>query len=75
MEVSTHVIMDVMTNKKSKNKTMEKYERKLNRVSTHSYTVVIPKEIVEKYGWKEKQKLVLEDKGRGKIEIRDWRKK
>jgi len=48
--------------------------RKLNKVSSHSYSVILPKELVEKYGWKEKQKLVISDKGRGRIEIRDWRK-
>jgi bifunctional DNA-binding transcriptional regulator/antitoxin component of YhaV-PrlF toxin-antitoxin module len=62
-------------NKKIKTKNMEKHERKLIKVSTHSYSVVIPKSIIEKYGWQEKQKLVITDKGRGKIEIRDWRKK
>jgi len=41
-----------------------------DRVGTSS-----PKEIVEKYGWKEKQKLVVKDKGNGKVEISDWRKK
>lgn len=54
---------------------MEKHERKLIKVSTHSYSVVIPKSIIEKYGWREKQKLVITDKGRGKVEIRDWRRK
>ncbi len=48
---------------------------KLNRTSRYSYTVVIPKEIVEKYGWREKQKMTITDKGRGKVEVRDWRKK
>ncbi len=54
---------------------MSKSIRKLNRVSTHSYSVVLPKEIVQKYGWKEKQKLIIEDRGNGRIIIRDWRKK
>jgi bifunctional DNA-binding transcriptional regulator/antitoxin component of YhaV-PrlF toxin-antitoxin module len=54
---------------------MEKHLRKLTRTSKHSFYVVIPKEIITKYNWKERQKLVLEDKGHGKIEIRDWRKK
>lgn len=54
---------------------MEKHSRKLTRTSKHSYCVVIPKEFIAKYKWKDKQKLVLEDKGRGKIEIRDWKKK
>jgi len=54
---------------------MNKFERKLTKASSHSYTVNIPKEIIEKYGWKEKQKLVVTDKGRGRLEIRDWRKR
>lgn len=52
---------------------MEKYTRKLTKASTHSYSVIIPKEIIEKYGWREKQKISIVDKGRGKIEISDWR--
>ncbi len=48
---------------------------KLKKSSTYSYSVTIPKEILEKYGWQEKQKLVITDKGNGRIEIRDWRKK
>jgi bifunctional DNA-binding transcriptional regulator/antitoxin component of YhaV-PrlF toxin-antitoxin module len=54
---------------------MEKYVRKIGKASKWSYNVVIPKEIIEKYGWREKQKIVLVDKGRGKIEIRDYRSK
>jgi bifunctional DNA-binding transcriptional regulator/antitoxin component of YhaV-PrlF toxin-antitoxin module len=54
---------------------MKKETRKLNKTSTHSYSVIIPKEIVEKYGWREHQKLTVEDKGRGRIEVKDWRKR
>jgi bifunctional DNA-binding transcriptional regulator/antitoxin component of YhaV-PrlF toxin-antitoxin module len=54
---------------------MKKTTRKLTRVSKYSFVLSIPKEIVEKYGWRERQKLVIEDKGRGKLEIRDWRSK
>jgi bifunctional DNA-binding transcriptional regulator/antitoxin component of YhaV-PrlF toxin-antitoxin module len=54
---------------------MIKEIRKLNKISTHSYSLIIPKEIIEKYGWREKQKLVVTDKGRGRLEIRDWRRK
>lgn len=57
------------------NKKMSKFIRKLTRASSHSYTIVIPKKIIEKYGWRERQKLVVIDKGRGKLEIRDWRSK
>jgi bifunctional DNA-binding transcriptional regulator/antitoxin component of YhaV-PrlF toxin-antitoxin module len=48
---------------------------KLKKSSAYSYSVTIPKEIVEKYKWREHEKLVIKDKGRGKIEISDWRKK
>ena len=48
---------------------------KLTKSSRYSYSVVLPKEFINKYGWREKQKLVVEDKGRGKLEIRDWRRR
>ncbi|KKT89433.1 MAG: hypothetical protein UW95_C0002G0037 [Parcubacteria group bacterium GW2011_GWC1_45_14] len=54
---------------------MEKETRKLVKSSTHSYMVNIPKEIVKKYGWKEKQKLVVEDKGNGIVLIKDWKRR
>lgn len=54
---------------------MEKNVLKLKKSSAYSYSVTIPKEVVDKYDWKEKQKLVIEDKGRGVLEISDWRKK
>jgi bifunctional DNA-binding transcriptional regulator/antitoxin component of YhaV-PrlF toxin-antitoxin module len=54
--------------------TNEKSVHKLKKSSAYSYSVTIPKELVAKYGWKEKQNLVIKDKGRGKLEISDWRK-
>jgi len=48
---------------------------KLTKTSRYSYSVVVPKEIIEKYGWREKQKLTFEDKGRGSLELKDWRSK
>ncbi|MDD5031893.1 MAG: hypothetical protein PHR36_02490 [Patescibacteria group bacterium] len=54
---------------------MEKYTRKLNKVASHSFSIILPKEIITKYGWKEKQKLAVVDKGHGRLEIRDWRKR
>ena len=53
---------------------MTKHIIKLTRSSRYSYTEVVPKEIIEKYGWRRRQKLTIEDKGRGKLEIKDWRK-
>ena len=53
----------------------QKFERKLIKNSSYSYTITIPKEVVEKYGWRGKQKMTIIDKGRGVLEIKDWRKK
>lgn len=56
---------------------MKKYShkniRKLARISRHSYGVVIPKEFIRKLGWKERQKLVLDLRGK-KVSIRDYEK-
>ena len=48
---------------------------KLKKASAYSFSVVLPKAIIERYGWKEHQKLAIKDCGRGVIEITDWRKK
>jgi len=53
---------------------MKKYIHKLTKGGKHSYYLIIPKEIIEKYEWKEHQKLVVTDKGRGRVEIKDWKK-
>jgi hypothetical protein len=55
--------------------TDEKNVHKLKKSSKYSYSVTIPKELVDKYGWHEHQKISVVDKGRGKIEISDWRSK
>lgn len=52
----------------------QKSIHKLKKSSAYSYSVTVPKEIIDKYGWKEKQKLSIKDKGNGKVEISDWRK-
>jgi len=51
----------------------QKYSRKLQRVSTHSYVLNIPKEVIDQFGWKEKQKiqLIVED-GKPELTVRDW---
>jgi len=54
---------------------MTKIIRKLSKKGEYSYAISIPKGIIDKYGWKSKQKLTIEDKGRGVLEIKDWRKK
>ena len=45
------------------------------RMSSHSYALVIPKEIVEKYGWKERQMMSIHDKGRGEVVVKDAKRR
>ncbi len=54
---------------------MKKYIRKLQRVSTHSYVLNIPKEMVEEYGWREKQNIEIAPGPRKSLVIRDARSK
>jgi len=54
---------------------MTKIIRKLRKDSEYSYSINIPKDIIDKYGWKSKQKLTIEDNGRGVLKIKDWRRK
>lgn len=52
---------------------MKKYIMKLQRHGSHSYNITVPKELVKKFGWREKQKLELIHKGRKEqIIIQDW---
>ncbi len=48
--------------------------RKLLKISSSSLSLIIPKSLIKKYGWKEHQKLTITDAGRGVLKIRDWRK-
>lgn len=54
---------------------MQKELRKLTRTSKHSYSIIIPKEIIKKYKWREKQVLIVEEKGKGVILIKDRKKR
>ena len=49
-----------------------KYIRKVTRVGKRSLSVVIPAEIVDELGIREKQKLIIATKGKS-IMIKDWR--
>ena len=51
---------------------MKKYIRKVTRVGKRSLSVVLPAEIVDKLKIRERQKLVIEQKGK-KIVISDWK--
>ncbi|MBI2175329.1 MAG: AbrB/MazE/SpoVT family DNA-binding domain-containing protein, partial [Parcubacteria group bacterium] len=43
---------------------MQKHIRKLQRLGAYSYAVVIPKEIIDRFGWRERQKLLLSFDGK-----------
>jgi len=45
--------------------------RKLTRLGTHSYYVVIPPDLIRELQWRERQKLVIKKSGKG-INITDW---
>lgn len=52
----------------------EKFIRKITKKSRYSYMTVIPKEIIDRFGWRERQKIVLRVYGKNKILIADWEK-
>lgn len=53
----------------------KKFVHKLRRVSTHSYALTIPKDLIDKYGWRERQKIeIIAIDGKPEIVIRDWKK-
>ena len=57
-------------------KIREKNIRKITKVGDKSYAVTLPVDIVRRWRWKEKQKVVLEINERKRIiTIRDWKKK
>lgn len=51
------------------------YIRKLQKISSYSYGVSLPKEIVDAFGWKKKQRLsVVFDSEKQELVIRDLKK-
>ena len=45
--------------------------RKLSKVGKYSYAATIPKDLIKKLGWRERQKLVVKLSGK-KLIIEDW---
>lgn len=43
--------------------------------STHSFALVIPKELVKKFGWKERQKISIEEGPSKTLRLKDWKRK
>ncbi len=51
------------------------YIRKINKKTKYSYTINLPKEIIDKFHWQDNQKLELKIFGKDKILIKDWQPK
>ena len=54
---------------------MATHTRKLVKTSAYSYALIIPKEIVEKYGWRERQLMAITDRGRGAVVVKDAKRR
>ena len=52
-------------------KGMKEFVRKITRVGQRSLSVVIPAELVDELGWRERQKLRIRRRGQQLI-IEDW---
>ncbi len=64
-----------MLRNKLRNKLKNKVIRKLTKVGKRSYAVVLPKEIIKSFDWKERQKLIVKvNRKRKAIIIQDWEK-
>ncbi len=61
---------------KTKRKIEEKNIRKITKVAGgSSYGITLPVDVVRRWGWKERQKVVLDiDEKKKIIKIRDWKK-
>lgn len=55
---------------------MEKeYIRKLTKKGKYSYFVILPKEIIDEFNWRDRQKIVIKSSRKGSMEIKDWKPK
>ena len=58
---------------KNKMKLKQRNTRKLLRIGKTSLATTLPKEMKDRLGWREKQRVVIK-KVRGEILIKDWKK-
>lgn len=52
----------------------EKYIHKITKKGKYSYAIILPKEIVKRYKWRDEQKVVIESYGKCKLKIYDWKR-
>ena len=53
----------------------KKYIRKINKKSKYSYAIILPKEIIDNFHWRDNQKIEVRVFGKNKIIIQDWKPK
>lgn len=52
------------------------FVRKISKRNKYTYNITIPKELIDQFNWRERQRLKLISHPRKKsIEIKDWKKK
>lgn len=44
------------------------------KMSSHSFALVIPKELVKKFNWRERQKISIEELPGKTLKIKDWKR-
>jgi len=54
---------------------MKQFIRKLSRKGKYSYSLVIPREVIAEFGWRERQKLTIAKRGKEKLIVADWKPK
>jgi len=52
---------------------MKQFIRKLTKTGKYTYYIVVPKELIGRLSWRERQKLVIKKSGKG-LSIKDWTK-
>ena len=53
----------------------KKYIRKINKRNKYSYALNLPKEIIDKFRWRDNQKIEIKIFGKNKVLIKDWEAK
>lgn len=51
---------------------MKKYVRKISKKTKYTYSIVLPKELIDKFRWQDGQKIEISGFGKNKIVIKDW---
>lgn len=49
------------------------FARKILQLGKYSLAIVLPKQVLRRFGWKERQKIVVSVRGRDALVIRDWK--